>query len=113
VQNPVPTLAWLVTNFELLGPLVSLVIDTRNFCEPALRFKPVMILTAFYAATAYIAALGRPDGWGNTFSQYLFPGSYRPWFACTITAEATCYGILTYTMRLMLQRYQRRRCAPI
>ncbi|KAL0022621.1 hypothetical protein WJX77_011150 [Trebouxia sp. C0004] len=74
-NNPAATLAWLVANFELLGPLVSLVIDTKNFCEPALRFKPIFLLTSFYLATAYIAALGRPDGWGNTFAQYEFPGT--------------------------------------
>ncbi|DBB02796.1 TPA: hypothetical protein ACH3X1_013628 [Trebouxia sp. C0004] len=108
-DNPAVTLAWLVANFELLGPLVSLVIDTKNFCEPALRFKPIFHLTSFYLATAYIALLGRPDGWGNTFAQYDFPSSFKPQFAWRMTVEATTYGIVTYTL---LQRFKRRRCAP-
>ncbi len=112
VQNPAVTLAWLVANFELLGPLVSLVIDTKNFCEPALRFKPIFLLTSFYLTTAYIALLGRPDGWGNTFAQYDFPSYFKPQFAWRMTVEATTYGIVTYTLRLVLQRFKRRKCAP-
>lgn len=112
MQNPAVSLAWLVANFELLGPLVSLVIDTKNFCEPALRFKPIFFLTSFYCTTAYIALLGRPDGWGNTFAQYDFPSSFKPQFAWRMTVEATTYGIVTYTLRLVLQRFKRRKCAP-
>ncbi|KAL0023496.1 hypothetical protein WJX79_002152 [Trebouxia sp. C0005] len=111
-EDPAVTLAWLVANFELLGPLVSLVIDTKNVCEPALRFKPIFLLTSFYLATAYIAVLGRPDGWGNTFAQYDFPGSFKEHFAWSITVEATTYGVMTYTLRLVLQRFRRRKCAP-
>lgn len=99
--------------FELLGPLVSLVIDTRNFCEPALRFKPIMILTLFYLAAAYVAALGHSDGWGNIFEQYQFPGSFKALFAWSMTAECAIYGVLCHAMRLMLQRYENRKCAPI
>lgn len=104
---------WLVSNFELLGPLISLVIDTKNFCVPALRFKPFMVLTLFYLATAYIAALGKPSAWGNVFAQYQLPGSAKRGFAWIITVEATIYGILVHLMRTVLQRYKQRRCTPL
>ena len=112
VQNPVTSLAWLVAIFELLGPLVSLVIDTHNFCQPALQYKPIMFMALLYLTMDYVAALGNPKHWGNIFAQYDFAKSYKRTFALTITVEAVCYGILTYSLRNLLQLYKRRRCMP-
>ena len=113
MQNPVPTLAWLVANFELLGPLASLSIDTRRFCEPALRFKPILVLSLVSLTLSYIAALGKPDSWGNLFAQYEFPTHFKEYFAWSIALEATGYGIVCHTLRLLLQRFQQGRVSPV
>lgn len=112
MQNPVTSLAWLVASFELLGPLVSLVIDTRNFCQPALRRKPILFMTLLYLTADYVAALGNPKYWGNVFAQVDFPDSYKKQFAWTITTEAVCYGVLTFSLRNILLLYKQRRCTP-
>ena len=112
VQNPVQTLAWLVANFQLLGPLVSLVIDTRLFCEPALRFKPILFLSLVSLTITYTATLGKPAHWGNFFQQYDFPIGFKIYFAWSIAIQAILYGIVCHTLRLSLMRYQRRHVAP-
>ena len=112
VQNPVPTLAWLVANFELLGPLISLMVDTRRFCEPALRFKPILLLLLVSLSLSYTAALGRPGLWGNLFMQYEFPLRFKVLFAWSVALEATSYGIICHTLRLALQRFQQNRVTP-
>ena len=112
MQNPVATMAWLVANFQLLGPLISLVVDTRRFCEPALRFKPILLLTLLFLCLSYTAALGRPAVWGNLFMQYEFPSHLKVLFAWSMALEATSYGIICHTLRLALQRYQQSRIAP-
>ena len=108
VQNPVPTMAWLTANYELLGPLVSLGIDTRQFCEPALRFRPIMLLSFVIFTVSSVAALGRPSLWGNLFGQYEFPRQFKNHFAWSMALEATAYGIVCHTLRLLLQRFQQR-----
>ena len=113
MQNPVTTLAWLVAIFELLGPLVSLVIDTKNFCEPALRYKPILCLTVLSLVLNYVIALGHPHSWGNIFGQYEFPWSYKSLFAWTIILEGAIYGGLVFCMRSFLQQLQQRRCVPV
>lgn len=106
-------MVWLVAIFELLGPLVSLVIDTSNFCEPALRYKPIMCLTVFYLAVDLVAALGHPNGWGNLFWQYEFPIGYKRFFAWSILLEGAVYGVLVSMMRRLLQRLDHIRCVPV
>ena len=106
MQNPVTTVAWLVGIFELLGPLISLVVDTKNFCEPALRFKPFIGLTVVYLAADLVATLGHPDSWGNLFWQFEAPTSYRRFFAWSILLEGAVYGGLVSMMRLLFRGFR-------
>ena len=113
MQNPVPTLAFLVANFELLGPLMSLLVDTRRFCVSALRFKPILLLILLFLCLAYTAALGKPAVWGNIWLQYEFPSHFKVLFAWSMALEATTYGIICHTLRLALQRFQQRQVTPV
>ena len=111
MQNPVTTVAWLVGIFELLGPLISLVIDTKSFCESAIRFKPVICLTVVYLAADLVVTLAQPDSWANLFLQYVTPVAYRRFFAWSILLEGAVYGGLVSIVRVLLQRMQEHRIA--
>ncbi len=112
LQNPVNSIQWLEADLHLLGPLVSLTIDTRLFCQPLFRTKIVLVLAVVFTLFCWAAILIR---WGDntdTFGYYNFLQSFRLEFFGSLLAEAAGYIMVVYGARWLLGVYQRRRLHP-
>ena len=112
VQNPVTSTAWLAANAQLLNPLVSMTVDTRQFCEPLYRTRPVFIIVATHILLSFVAILVRPDQHVNLLSLYNFGQSFRFQFLGVVFGGLFAYAVLVGTTRLLLRQHQQRRVQP-
>ena len=113
LQNPVITLAWQVTDFCLIGPLLSLSVDTKLFCESALRSRPLQIMALAYTAITYILILVNPASYVRILPLYSFSLPEREYLALILTAEAACYYVLIRGSRRVLAMFQQRKLHPM
>ncbi|KAL0043037.1 hypothetical protein WJX79_007543 [Trebouxia sp. C0005] len=111
--NPVTSLAWLVANLQLFAPLFSLTVDTKRFCEPVLRTKPLLITVGVYTILSYVAILVRPDQSINQLRLYNFSQSFRLQFAAVLVAGIVAYILMVHAARRLLHVYGRRRLRPV
>jgi len=112
VQNPVTSTAWLAANAQLLTPLVSMTVDTRQFCEPLHRTRPVFVIVATYILLSFVVVLVRPDQHVNWLSLYNFAQSFRFQFLGVAFGGLFAYIILVSATRLLLRQHQHRRVQP-
>lgn len=61
MQDRAVTWAFSIADISLLGPLVSLTVDTHMFCQPIWRSKLLLLLVVLYNAAAYIALVASPN----------------------------------------------------
>lgn len=113
LQNPVTSSAWLVANLQLFAPFASLTFDTKWFCEPVLRTKPLFITAGVYTILSYVAILIRPDQSINLLRLYNFSQSFRLQFAAVLTAGTVAYILLVNATRQLLHVYGQRRLQPV
>ncbi len=112
MQNPINTMAWLNANFQLLGPIISLTVETRLFVQPIFRTAPLLILSVVYTVFANLAIMTGPAVHANTFRLYRFPQKERFQIeGLGVAAVVYFYLCITITRRL-LKRYQQRRIQP-
>ena len=111
LQNPVSSAAWLGANVQLLAPLLSFTMDTRRFCEPLLRTKPLIII-ASYSILSYIAVLVRPGQWFNPLGLYNFTQSFRFEWAGVAAAGMLMFMVVVRIIRKLLQRCQHSKVHP-
>ncbi len=112
VQNPVNTMAWVSANFQLLGPIISVTVETRLFVQPIFRTGPLLLLAVAYTALATLAVMAGPTTHANAFRLFHFPQLYR--FQCEgigVGAVVNFYVCITVTRRL-LRWHQQRRIQP-
>ncbi len=102
-----------MANLQLVAPLVSLTIDTKSFCQPLLRTKPVLVLVLVYHVLSYIAVLVRPDQSINLLHLYNFAQSFRLQFAGVAAASTLVYVSSVYGTRQMLGKCWQRRLQPV
>ena len=91
LQNPVTAVAWFVADISLLGPLVSLTIETMDFCEGLFRTKVTMLFALAHGITATITLLV-PDqrhvaGMSAYLKLYNFNAAFRLKFAGLIVGK--------------------------
>ena len=112
LQNPVNTIMWVSANFQLLGPVVSLGVDTRLFVQPVFRSGPLLFLTVVFHSLATLAIMAGPARHANVFHLYRFPQLFRfQSEALTLASVAFFYTFITLT-RYLLQRYALRKVMP-
>lgn len=116
VQNPVTTMAWLVGDVSLLGPLVSLTIDTKDFCLGLFRTKAVLLFSLAQGIMVAFTILLRPHHHVIFMSAYLrlysFAQSFRFEVAGLIVAGILAYAVMVNASRRLLDRLQRSRVHP-
>ena len=99
-------------DLHLLGPMTSLILDTKNFCQPVLRAKLFLSLAIFVGVFANLALLVRTTHTTNIFSLFNFIESFRLELVGMISAECIVYFLLVNSMRRLLSVYERRRLHP-
>lgn len=99
-------------DLHLLGPMTSLVLDTKNFCQPVLRAKLLLTLAILVGVFANLALLVRTTHIANLFSLFNFIESFRLELVGMITAECIIYFLLVNGMRRLLSVSERRRLHP-
>ena len=117
MQNPVTTMAWLSGDVSLLAPLVSLTIDTRDFCMGLFRTKVVLLFSLAQGIIVSFTILLRPHHHVTFMAAYLrlysFGQSFRFEMAGIIVAGIVAYAILVNASRRLLERLQRSRVHPV
>ena len=105
---------WMTGYMQLLGPMVSLTIDTKPFCQSPLRCKPVLLIAVQYLFMGFTIVLFPPNALGlNILRLFHFPRSFR-WFVLgQIAFFAVMYAIVVGMTRRILARYERRRLRPV
>lgn len=112
LQNPVNSLQWMEADLHLLGPMTSLILDTKNFCQPVLRAKLFLTLAIFVGLFANLALLVRTSHTTNLFSLFDFIESFRLELVGMMSAECVVYFLLVNGMRRLLSVSERRRLHP-
>lgn len=116
MQNPVTTIAWLSADVSLLGPLVSLTIDTKEFCLGLFRTKVVLLFSLTQGIMVCFTVLLRPHHHAIFMSTFLrlysFQHSFRFEVAGLILAGIVAYAIVVNASRRLLDRLQRSRVHP-
>lgn len=93
-QNTVTTEMWLICDLSLLAPLVGMVIDTNQFCQPFWHNRPLLVLAATTQVYALVAMCTPPIRHLNLLQlSDQFPQSFR--FQSVGVAAA---AILVYTI---------------
>ena len=109
VQNPVNTMSWISANFQLLGPIISLALDTRQFVQRIFSTALVLLFAVVQTALANVAILAGPAVHANVFGLYHFPAQFRfNWEALGLIAVLYSFTCLTVTRRLLTWHQQRR-----
>ena len=102
MQNPVATLMYLTGNMQLLGPLISLLIETRPYCQSPLRSKPMLLVALVYILVAFGSILSPRQFVYKPLALFDFPQSFR-WQLGVQTAISTlAYAAAIRVTRRML-----------
>ena len=109
MQNPVLSAAWLAAQMQLLLPLVTLTINTRSFCEPLYRSKPVLVTTLIYATLSFVTCLVTPDKRINLLNLYDFRNSFRWQYGMMAAGGILAYVVWMCVTRVILSHRQRRK----
>lgn len=112
MQNPVASSAWLAAQEQLLLPLVTLTINTRSFCEPLWRSKPVLVIVVIYATLSFVTDLVRPPRHLNLLNLYNFPQSFRWQYGMIAGGGILAYVAWMGVTRVLLSQRQQRKIQP-
>ena len=103
---------WMTANFQLLGPIVSLGVDTKLFVRQIFRKGPLSLLAAVYISLATFAIMAGPAKHANIFRLYHFPQLFR-FQAEGLGAGGCLFFFVSITLlRRILKRYQERQIMP-
>lgn len=109
-------MAWLSADVSLLAPLVSLTIDTKDFCLGLFRTKVVLLISLAQGIMVSFITLLRPYHHVTFMSTYLklysFGQSFRFEVFGVIVAGIVAYAIAVNASRRLLERLQRSRVHP-
>lgn len=110
MQNAVTTVAWLMTNLELLAPLGSITIDISKFCAPLICTKVLVTFAVIYMSSSVVLAFVRTDRL-NLLKLYNFPQSFRYRFVGVASAGLLIYIVVVQSMRRALKHREQRKVA--
>lgn len=111
LQNPVNTLMWLGANFSIIGPIVSLAIDTKLFVQPIFR-GPLLFFSIANLGLAAAAFMAGPARHANMLQLHRFPQLFRFQLEGLGVAGWVFFYIIITLTRYALKRYQSRRVMP-
>ena len=109
MQNPVNTMAWLIVQLQLLGPLAVLVRECGPFTMPPLRFKPLVLLMSLWTLLLTALVLAGPSDHAHLFHLYIFPFTFRWRFELLALGAIIPYTTLLHLVNYLVSRHERRR----
>ena len=104
VQNPVNTFGWLTCNCQMLGPMITLGVDTHLFVQPVTSSRPYMCVSILYFGLTTLAIMAGPVPSCNIFQLALFPQSFRFQMEWHVMVGAVGFAVALRTMRAVLDR---------
>lgn len=108
------TWAWTIADISLLGPLVSLTIDTRLFCQSIWRSKPLLVLVLIYNVIAYVLLTTKPIKHLNPLNlSDEFPRSFRMESLGIVIAGVFGYALAVNGSRRLLLHLDRHKIQPL
>ena len=113
MQNPVATFVFLNGNMQLLAPLISLLLETRPFCQSPLKSKPMLWLSLCYTIAAYGSIVAPLQTIWNPLGFFDFPQSFRWIHGVTIVITTLMYTVTIRVSRRILACHERRRLRPV
>ena len=113
VQNPVATLVYLNGNFQLLAPLISLLLETQFFCQSALKSKPMLLVSLLFLILAYGSIVAPLQSIWNPLGFFDFSQSFRWKHGCAIAVSTLVYTALIRMTRRILACHEHRRLRPL
>ena len=108
LQNPVVSLAWLFGNLQLLAPAAGMANDTRSFCQPALRYKPLLVVWTVITTLAYLDILVK-NPLAHPLNLYDFRQSFRLQYGAQCLGGIVFYCVLVVSFRQAVDVYTRQR----
>ena len=112
LQNPVNTIMWLTANFQLMGPIISLGVDTKLFVQRIFHKGPLPVLAAVYISLGTVAIMAGPATHANIFRLYRLPQAFRFRVEGLGIGDALLFIIFITVTRHILRRYQKRQIVP-
>ena len=98
---------------QLLGPLISLLLETSPYCQRVLKCKPMLSAALIYALVAYAMILAPIVLIWNPLRLFNFPQSFRWLLAAQTVASTVAYAVTIRLTRRILAAYEHRRLRPI
>ena len=111
MQNPVVSLALIIANTSLLGPLLSFLIDTRGSCQGLRQAKMVMFVFNYVVAANLLVML--PHQLFRLLQQYDFSMSFRSQYYFVGLVNVAAYAVVVHAARRGLEALQRSRVHPL
>ncbi|KAL3136147.1 hypothetical protein ABBQ32_007164 [Trebouxia sp. C0010 RCD-2024] len=111
LQNPVNTLMWLGANFSLIGPIISLAIDTKLFVRTIFR-GPLLFLSIVNVGLASAGLMAGPAKHANILQLYCFPQLFRFQVEGLGAGGWVFFYIFITLTRYVLRQCQSRKVVP-
>ena len=114
MQERTTTWAFSIADISLLGPLVSLTIDTCRFCQSIWRSKLLLFLVLLYNAAAYIALTAPPrhPQFNLLKLNNTFPQSFRWESLGIVIAGIFAYAGVVNGFRRLLMHFEKHTIHP-
>lgn len=101
-----------VGNMQLLGPLISLLLETSPYCQSPWKYKPMLSATLTYALVAYAMILAPLVLLWNPLQLFNFPQSFRWLLGAQTVVSTVAYAVTIRLTRRILACYEHRRLQP-
>lgn len=109
MQNPVVSLAWLVTNLQLLIPLFSQTFGIHDYSERLIHKRPILGVMILHGVLSYLCVLVRSAQHVGPLSLFDFAQYFRFQLAGVIVAVSFGHIVVVNSCRRMLHYFARHR----
>lgn len=99
-------------NMQLLAPLISLLLETRPYCQSPFKSQPMLSVALFYTVLAYSTILTPWVRLWNPIHLFDFPQSFRWELGGQIVVLTVVYTVVIRVTRRVLACYEHRRLRP-
>ena len=109
MQDAVSSLSWIVTNSQLLVPMLGLVVEALPYCQGPFFYKPLVLLATGYTGLGALF-LFQPSLPG--LALFPFPSSFRCNTCAILVACHVTSLVVTFSVRRGLRMYKQRKVNP-
>lgn len=109
LQNPIVSLAWLVTNLQLLIPLLSQTIGIHDYSERLIHTRLILGVMILHGVLSYLCVLVRSAHHVGPLHLFDFAQSFRLQLAGVIVAVSFAHIVVVNSCRRVLQFFAHHR----